>query len=106
MLSGTWSPATLKHYNAGVSKLLIFAAEYGVPRSQLLPIDPEVLLGVKAWHLFHGFNYPHNTTPRVEGILKAAKKLEIHYCRSNRILGNGETRRVGEGIKLRGPSTS
>lgn len=110
MLEGeTWTPATLKHYNAGVSKLMTFAAEYNIPRNLLLPIDPEVLChfavwagpklvqnqvvgdltpiksntiqtylsGVKAWHLFHGFEYPHKETPRVEAVLKAAKKLEI-----------------------------
>lgn len=106
---GTWTPATLKHYNAGVSKLMTFATEHNIPRKLLLPINPEVLCqftvwagpdlspnqssetstpikantirtylsGVKAWHLFHGFEYPHKETPRVEAILKAARKLEL-----------------------------
>lgn len=110
MLGGeTWTPATLKHYNAGVSKLMSFAAEYNIPRRFLLPIDPEVLCnfavwegpklnqesvtgnntpiksntirtylsGIKAWHLFHGLDYPHKETPRVEAVLKAAHKLEL-----------------------------
>lgn len=109
MISGAWSNATLKHYNAGVSKLMKFAHEYGVPRYYLLPIDPDVLThfvvwaapkvnpdsqfnasppiksntirtylsGIKAWHLFHGFDYPHKETPRIEALLTAAKKLEL-----------------------------
>lgn len=108
LISGAWSPATIKHYNAGVSKLVTFAREFDIPRSNLLPIDPKVLFhfvvwagpkldpnhqantltpiksntirtylsGVKAWHLFHGFEYPHKETPRIEAMLTAAKKLE------------------------------
>lgn len=109
LIGGAWSPATLKHYNAGVSKLVTFAREYNIPRTSLLPIDPTVLChfvvwagpklnpdvqtpssppiksntirtylsGVKAWHLFHGIDYPHRETPRVEAMLTAAKRLEM-----------------------------
>lgn len=90
-----------------------FAKACGIPRTSLLPIDPNVLChfavwaspklhqeqdidrsipiksntiqtylsGIKAWHLFHGFDYPHNTTSRVEAILTAAKKIEIRETR-------------------------
>lgn len=34
-------------------------------------------MGIKAWHLFHDFDYPHTATPRIEAILKAVKKLEM-----------------------------
>lgn len=109
LLNGSWAPTTLKHYNAGVTKLMAFALDSRIPRSLLLPIDPDVLCdfvvwasppspdddtpqgpapiksttvrtylsGIKAWHLFHHFEYPHKTTPRVEAILRAAERLEL-----------------------------
>lgn len=109
MLSGSWSTPTIKHYNAGVEKLMTFAKEKGIDQSLLLPINPRILgefvvwagpdliqgeassgvtpiksttirtylSGIKAWHLFHNFEYPHQATPRVEAILKAAAKLEL-----------------------------
>ncbi|EGG01387.1 uncharacterized protein MELLADRAFT_57371 [Melampsora larici-populina 98AG31] len=40
---GSWSTATLKHYNAGVSKLVAFALENNIPRSLLLPVNTTVL---------------------------------------------------------------
>lgn len=49
MIGGTWSPATLKHYNAGVVTLLTFAREKGIPRSLLLPIDPSILYHFVVW---------------------------------------------------------
>lgn len=109
MINGSWSDATIKHYNAGVSKLITFATTYNVQRNLLLPIDPVVLShfvvwagpkldlsnqdplnppiksntirtylsGIKAWHLFHGHDYPHHATPKIEAILTAAKKLQL-----------------------------
>lgn len=109
IIKGSWSNSTLKHYNAAISKLLVFALEKHIPRHFLLPIDPSVLYefvtwasppliddgsvqgippiksttvrtylsGIKAWHLFHNYEYPHSATPRVECILRTASKLEL-----------------------------
>lgn len=110
MLGGSWSNATLKHYNAGVSKLVAFASVFNIHRRDLLPIQPNTLFrfivwasprletespvntepppagpikantirtylsGIKAWHLFHDQRYPHECTPKVELLLKTAKK--------------------------------
>lgn len=35
------------------------------------------LAGIKAWHLYHDQQYPHEATPRVELILTTAKKLDL-----------------------------
>lgn len=109
ILKGGWSPATIKHYNAGVTKLLAFALEKRIHRSLLLPIDRRILglfavwagpkmsdddkyhsvkpiksstirtylSGMKAWHLYHNFQYPHESNTRVELILTTAAKLEL-----------------------------
>lgn len=49
MLGGSWSIATLKHYNAGVSKLVTFAAIFGIERRLILPIQPELLFKFVVW---------------------------------------------------------
>lgn len=49
MLNGAWADATLKHYNAGVAKLMVYALERHVHRSHLLPIEPSVLYDFVAW---------------------------------------------------------
>lgn len=49
ILYGGWSGATIKHYNAGVSKLITFANIFKLPRSALLPIEPEVLYQFVIW---------------------------------------------------------
>lgn len=109
IIGGSWSPATLRHYNSGVSKLMVFALEKRIHRLYLLPIDPKVLglfvvwaspkvnkedkyhclfpiksntirtylSGIKAWHLYHDFPYPHEYTTRVECILTTAANLEL-----------------------------
>lgn len=101
--------ATIKHYNARVSKLMALALEKHVHWSLLLPIDPTVLglfamwagpktdennqyysstpikstaictylSGIKAWHLYRDFPYPHKSNPQVELILTTAAKLEL-----------------------------
>lgn len=106
---GGWSESTVKHYNAGVSKLVTFAKAFKIPREDLLPIDPDhlyqfvlwagpripgssllpsgspiksttirtYLSGIKAWHLYHDYQYPHQATPRIELMLTTAKKLDI-----------------------------
>lgn len=33
--------------------------------------------GIKAWHFFHAFDYPHTATPRIEALLRTATKLEL-----------------------------
>lgn len=49
MLRGSWSTATLKHYNAGVSKLVTFASIFKINRRHLLPIQPNVLFEFVVW---------------------------------------------------------
>lgn len=49
MINGSWSEATIKHYNAGVSKLIAFAKEKNIPQSLLLPVDQEVLYEFVVW---------------------------------------------------------
>lgn len=49
MMSGTWATTTLKHYNAGVTKLMEYALERHVHRSRLLPIEPDVLYDFVTW---------------------------------------------------------
>lgn len=34
------------------------------------------LAGIKAWHYFHNYEYPHDTTPRVNLLLRATERLE------------------------------
>lgn len=46
---GSWSEATIKHYNAGVSKLVSFADAFSIPRSDLLPVKPEILYQFVLW---------------------------------------------------------
>lgn len=109
ILYGSWSESTVRHYNAGVSKLITFAKAFKIPREDLLPIDPDhlyqfvlwagpripgsdnlptgspiksttirtYLSGIKAWHLYHNYQYPHQATPRIELMLTTAKKLDI-----------------------------
>lgn len=123
LLNGTWSGSTLKHYNAGVSKLLVFALERGIDRSLLLPIQPKVLyeffawaspplldngtkqgpppiksttvrnylLGIKAWHLLHNFDYTHAATPRAKVSLKQLQNcnsLKLRKCQRTQSLLN------------------
>lgn len=49
ILNGSWAPTTLKHYNAGVAKLMAYALERRVHRSRLLPIEPRLLYDFVAW---------------------------------------------------------
>lgn len=49
MLNSTWAPTTLKHYNTGVAKLMVYALERRVNRSRLLPIQPDVLYDFVEW---------------------------------------------------------
>lgn len=49
ILYGSWSETTVKHYNAGVSKLVTFANIFKIPRTALLPIDPEILYQFVLW---------------------------------------------------------
>lgn len=49
ILHGGWAPSTLKHYNAGVSKLMDFAETFNIPRSSLLPINPQLLFQFVVW---------------------------------------------------------
>lgn len=49
ILHGSWSEATIKHYNAGVSKLIAFAKIFKIPREALLPIEPEYLYQFVLW---------------------------------------------------------
>lgn len=46
---GGWSESTVKHYNAGVSKLVTFAKAFKIPREDLLPIDPDHLYQFVLW---------------------------------------------------------
>lgn len=45
MLGGSWSTATLKHYNAGVTKLVTFASTFNIKRHDILPIQPTSSFG-------------------------------------------------------------
>lgn len=49
MLGGSWSTATLKHYNAGVAKLVTFASTFDIERHKILPIQPEILFKFVVW---------------------------------------------------------
>lgn len=49
ILYGSWSKSTIKHYNAGVSKLITFAELFKIPRKDLLPINPEYLYQFVLW---------------------------------------------------------
>lgn len=49
ILYGSWAESTIKHYNAGVSKLITFAETFKIPRAALLPIEPEVLYQFVLW---------------------------------------------------------
>lgn len=105
-LRGAWSDGTLKSYNSGIVKLLRFAEVNNVKRTDLLPIAPKILkrfivwaskknvsvakddesvkgttlkayvAGVKAWHMFHDEQFPHETNEAVKTLLKATKMVE------------------------------
>lgn len=49
MLNGSWADTTLKHYNAGVAKLMAYALERHIHRDRLLPIQPDVLYSFVTW---------------------------------------------------------
>lgn len=49
LLNGSWSSVTLKHYNAGISKLMVSALKSRISQDWILPIDPEVLCEFVAW---------------------------------------------------------
>lgn len=49
MLKGAWASMTLKHYNAGVAKLMAYALDRRIHRSCLLPIEPVVLYNFVMW---------------------------------------------------------
>lgn len=67
-----------------LSKFVVWAGPDLVPgrlTSKVTPIKSTTiqtyLSGIKAWHPFHNFYYPHQATPRIKAILKAAAKLEL-----------------------------
>lgn len=98
-LRGAWRDGTLKHYNSGVVKLFRFAEVNFVNKKLLLPINQETLLQfivwgskksenlavkyesvksttmksyiarIKAWHKFHGKDYPSNMDDMVALLL-------------------------------------
>lgn len=49
ILYGSWAPSTIKHYNAGVAKLVLLAQTFKLPRSAILPIDAETLYQFVWW---------------------------------------------------------
>lgn len=105
-LWGAWGDGTLKSYNSGVVKLLRFAVVKRIDKTELLPISPAILkqfvvwaskkevskatedesvrastlkayiAGIKAWHLFHDREYPHQANEAVKALLKASRTIE------------------------------
>lgn len=105
-LRGAWGNGTLKSHNTGVVKLIRFAEVKNVAKTDLLPISATVLklffvwasnknvsvackdelvktttlkayiAGIKAWHMFHNKQYPHQANKAVKTLLKATKMVE------------------------------
>lgn len=105
-LRGAWGDGTLKSYNSGVVKLLRFATVKSIDKSDLLPISAKTLklfvvcasrkevnearqdesvnaltlkayiAGIKAWHMYHDEEYPHQASDAVSTLLKASKMIE------------------------------
>lgn len=65
ILYGSWSMSTIKHYNAGVSKLISFAENFKIPREALLPIEPEYLYQFVVWagRKLPGLDQPTSAQP-------------------------------------------
>lgn len=103
-LRGAWGNRTLKSYNSGVVKLIRFAEVKKIEKIDLLPISATVLklfvvwaskknvnvakeevkattlkayiAGIKAWHMFHDEQYPHQENKEVRALLKATRMVE------------------------------
>jgi hypothetical protein len=101
-LLNAWRKSTLESYNSAVKRIILFLrAKHRWSGLPLLPEDlwdfclevghtmddaetiglaaktlQRYLFGIKAWHVFHGKQYPHEATERVKMILRACARAD------------------------------